>query len=174
MALPDQQAVPGVVVGSVYFENLCEMDMKGCNSTVFSVAACILLAGPIMSGRQHDRPLAGIRGLPVEGHDQVAGVQILGTKQVELHKLRERFRSNGADLRLGFPLESQTLCRFEEVLRDVMREKGFLDAEITHDTTPTYGDPRAVTIQFTVTEGPRSRRTASAAPSPSPAQRCSR
>ena len=156
------------------FENLFEMDMKGTNSIVFGVAACILLAGSIMLGRQQDRQLAGIRGLPVEGHDIVAGVQIIGTKHVEFHKIRERLRSNGADLRLGFPLESQTLCRFKEVLRDVMREKGFLNTEITHDTKPTYGDPQSVTIQFTVTEGPRSRRTTSAAPLPSPAQRCSR
>jgi outer membrane protein assembly factor BamA len=148
--------------------------MKGANAIVFGVAACILLAGSIVVSRQQDRQLAGIRGLPVDGHDIVAGVQIIGTKHLEFHKIRERLRQNGADLRLGFPLESQTLCRFKEVLRDVMREKGFLNAEITHDTKPTYGDPRSVTVQFTAAEGPRSRRTASATPLPSPAVRCSR
>jgi hypothetical protein len=33
-----------------------------------------------------------------------------------------------------------------------MREKGFLDAEITVDTRPTYGD-RRLTLEFTITEG---------------------
>jgi hypothetical protein len=151
--------------------------MKGTNSIGFGVSACILLAGSIVFGRQQDRQLTGIRGLPVEGHDIVAGVEIVGTKQFRepnFQKMRERFRSNGADLRLGLPLETQTLCRFKEVLRDVMREKGFLDAQITHERRPTYGDPRQLTLQFTIIEGTRSRPTASAAPLPSPAQRCLR
>jgi outer membrane protein assembly factor BamA len=148
--------------------------MKGTNSNVFGVSACMLLAGSIVLGRQTDRQLSGILGLPVEGHVIVAGIEITGTKQLHYWKIRERLRSNGADLRLGWPLESQTLCRFKEVLRDVMSEKGFLDTEITHDTRPTYGNPRHMTLKFTITEGKRSRRTASAAPLPSPAQRCSR
>jgi outer membrane protein assembly factor BamA len=74
---------------------------------------------------------------------------------------------------LGLPFETQTLCRFKEVLRDVMREHGYCDAEITHDARPTYGDPRQLTLKFTITEGKRSR-TAPAAPLPSPAERCSR
>jgi hypothetical protein len=150
------------------------MDMKGANSIVFGVAACILLAVSIMSGRQQDRQLSGIRGLPVEGHDIVAGVEIVGTKQIDFPKIGERLRSNGAALRLGLPLETQTLCRFKEVLRDVMNEKGFLDAEITHDTRPTYGDPRHLTIKFRITEGKRSRSVDRGAPLSSPAQRCSR
>lgn len=118
------------------------MDMKDTDAIVFGVAACILLTGSIMVGRQQDRQLSGIRGIPVEGHDTVAGLEIVGTKQIDFPKIRERLRSNGADLRLGLPLETQTLCRFKEVLRDVMSEKGFLDAEVTHDTQPTYGNPR--------------------------------
>ena len=99
------------------------MDMNGTKSMVFSVSGCILLAGSIVFGRQQDRELAGIHGLPVEGHDTVASVEIVGTKQIHLHKIHERLRSNGADVRLGLPLESPTLCRFKEVLRDVMAER---------------------------------------------------
>ncbi len=147
--------------------------MKGTNSIVFSAAA-VLLAGSIMSGRQQDRQLTGVHGLPVEGHDIVAGIEILGTKQIDYPEIRARLRGNGADLRLGLPLQSQMLCRFKEVLRDVMSEKGFLDAEITHDTRPTYGNPRYLTLTLTITEGKRSRPIAPMPLSPSPAQRCSR
>ena len=150
------------------------MDMNGTKSIVFIVSGCILLAGSIVFGRQQDRELAGIHGLPVEGHDTVASVEIVGTKQIHLHKIHERLRSNGADVRLGLPLESQTLCRFTEVLRDVMSEKGFLDAEITYDVRPTYGNPRDLALKFTITEGPRSRQTAQTSPLPSPAERCLR
>ena len=148
-------------------------------STVFGVSACMLLAGSIVSGRQQDRELSGIHGIPVEGHDIVAGVEIIGTKQLDLSrsgwdKLRERLRANGADLRSGWPLESQTLCRFKEVLRDLMSEKGFLDVEISLDTRPTYGNRRHLTLRFTIVEGKRSRRTAPPALLLSPAQRCMR
>ena len=151
--------------------------MKGTNSIVFGVSGCILLAGSIVFGRQQDRELSGIRGLPVEGHDAVAGVEIVGTKQLRepyFQTLRERFRSNGADLLLGLPRETQTLCRFKEILRDAMSENWFPDAEITYDTRPAYGSPHHLTLTFTVTEGTRSRLAAPAAPLPSPAQRCSR
>jgi len=148
--------------------------MNSTGAIVLGVSACILLAGSIVFGLQQDRELAGIHGLPVEGHDTVASVEIIGTKQMHLHKIHERLRSNGADVRLGLPLESQTLCRFKEVLRDVMSEKGFLDAEITYDVRPTYGNPRDLALTFTITEGPRSRPTASAAPLLSPAERCLR
>ncbi len=148
------------------------MDVKCTNLLVFSAAA-ILLAGPIMLGREQDGKLTGVHGLPVEGHDIVAGIEIVGTKQIDFPRLHERLRANGANLRLGLPLESQMLCRFKEVLRDVMSEKGFLDAEVTHDTRPTYANPRYLTLTITITEGKRSQPIASAPP-PSPAQRCSR
>ena len=148
--------------------------MNGTKLAVLSVSGCILLACSIVFGRQQDRELAGIHGLPVEGHDTVASVEIAGTKQIHLHKIHERLRSNGADVRLGLPLESQTLCRFKEVLRDVLRERGFPDAEITHEARPTWGDRRHLTLTFTITEGKRSRPVAPAAPMPSPAERCLR
>jgi hypothetical protein len=148
-------------------------------STVFGLSACVLLAGSIVLGRQQDRDLSGIHGVPVEGHDIVAAVKVTGTKQLDLsrsgwHKLQERLRAHGADLRLGWPLQSQTLCRFKEVVRDVMSEKGFLEVEISHDEKPTYGNRRHVTLVFTIVEGERSRRAAPAAPLLSPAERCMR
>jgi hypothetical protein len=148
-------------------------------STVFGVSACMLLVVSIVFARQQDHELSGIHGIPVEGHDIVAGIHIIGTKEILLsgsgwRKLHERLQANGADLRLGWPLESQTLCRFKEVVLDVMNEKGFLDAQISHDVRPTYGNPRDLTLEFTIVEGKRSRRTAVGASLLSPAQRCMR
>lgn len=153
--------------------------MTGTTSTVFGVSACMLLAVSIVFARPQDHELSGIQGIPVEGHDIVAAIEIKGTKELLLsgagwRKFRERLRANGAELRLGWPLESQTLCRFKEVVLDVMNEKGFLDAEISHDTRPTYGNPRDLTLVFTIAEGKRSIGTAVGAPLLSPAQRCMR
>jgi outer membrane protein assembly factor BamA len=147
--------------------------MKFTNSFVFGAAACLLMPGSIIFGRQQSGELTGIRGVPVEGHDIVAGIQIVGTKHIDSPKIRNRLRSNGAGLRLGLPLESQTLCRYKEVLRDVMSDKGFFDAEITHDTRPTYGNRQQLTLTFTIIEGKQSRPISQAA-GLSPAQRCLR
>jgi len=130
-------------------------------------------------GRPQERDLSGIHGIPVEGHDIVAGVEIVGTKQLDLsragwEKLTERLRANGAHLRVGLPLQHQTLCLFKEVVGDVMSEKGFVDADITHDTRPTYGNGRHLTLKFTIVEGKRSRPAAPGAPPSSPAERCLR
>jgi hypothetical protein len=148
-------------------------------STAFALSACVVVAGSIVFGLPQERDLSGIHGIPVEGHDVVAGVEIVGTKQLDLsrsgwEKLEERLRANGAHLRMGLPLQYQTLCRFKEVVRDVMSEKGFVDAEITHDTRPTYGNSRHLTLKFTIVEGKRSRPAAKRAPLFSPAQRCLR
>jgi hypothetical protein len=153
--------------------------MTGTKSALFGVSACMLLAGSIVFGRQQDPELSGIHGIPVEGHTIVGAIKFIGTKQLDLSrsgwdKFRVRLRANGAELRLGWPLESQTLCRFKEVVRDVMVEKGFLDVEISHDEKPTYGNRRHVTLVFTIVEGKRSRRAELAAPLLSPAERCMR
>ena len=152
--------------------------MTSTKSIVFGVSACMVLVVSIVSARQQDHELSGIHGIPVEGHDIVAGIEIIGTKEILLsgsgwRKLHERLRANGADLRLGWPLETPTLCRFKEVVLDVMNEKGFFDAEISHDMRPTYGNPRDLTLVFTIVEGQRSRRTAPTGPLLSPAERCS-
>jgi len=147
--------------------------------TTFAASVCVLLAASIGSARQQDHQLSGIRGIPVEGHDNIAAIHIVGTKETLLsgsagRKLHERLVANGADLRLGWPLESQTLCRFKEVVLDVMREKGFLDAQVSHEARPTYGSRRDLTLEFTIVEGKRSPRPAAAAPMLSPAERCMR
>lgn len=151
--------------------------MTSMKSLAFSVSAYVLLVGPIVFGARQDRDLSGIHGIPVEGHDVVGGIEIVGTKQIDVSRsgweqLNKRLRANGAHLQLGWPLESQTLCRFKEVLRDVMGEKGFPDVEITHDTRPTQGNQRHLTLKFTIVEGNRSRHRVT---SPrSPAERCMR
>ena len=79
------------------FWSCLEENVTGTKSTVFGVSACMLLAGSIVVGRQQDRDLSGIQGVPVEGHEIVAGVEIVGTKQLDLsrtgwQRLDERLR----------------------------------------------------------------------------------
>ena len=100
----------------IHFRELSGVDVKRNNSTVLGLSACVVLARSVVLGRQQGE-LAGIRGLPVEGHDTVAAIEIVGTNHLSgFQNMRERFRSNGAELRLGLPLESQNaLSLFKEV-----------------------------------------------------------
>lgn len=153
--------------------------MPRATSTLLAVSACFIMAGSIALGGQRDRELSGINGLPVEGHEIVASIQFVGTKVLDVsgsqrQKFQERLEANGAELRLGWPLENQTLCRFKEVVRDVLSEKGFLDAEVTHDTAPTRGNRNHLALTFTIVEGKRSQAPPSAAARYSPAERCMR
>ena len=81
---------------------------------IVGAAVGVALAVSGVAG-QKTGELSGIHGVPVEGHDIAAGIEIVGTKQIDFRQIRPRLQRNGADLRLGFPIEGQTLCRFKEV-----------------------------------------------------------
>lgn len=138
---------------------------------IVGVAVGVALAVSVVAG-QKTGELSGIHGVPVEGHDIAARIEIVGTTRIDVRQIRPRLQLNGGDLRLGLPIEGQTLCRFKEVLRDVMREKGFPEAHIKHQLRPTYGNPQHLTLRFTVVEGTRSRSRST--PALTPAQRCDR
>jgi hypothetical protein len=58
----------------------------------------------------------------------------------------------------------------------MMAEKGFLDAEITHDTTAALGGhpPMAIKVTIQIKEGERSKRSRVDGVRLSPAERCAR
>ena len=89
-----------------------EETATGMKSAVFGVSACMLLAGSILFGHQQERDLSGIHGIPVEGHDIVAGIEIRGTKHLDSsrsgwQKFGQRLKANGAELRLGGRLKAK-------------------------------------------------------------------
>jgi len=68
-------------------------------------------------------------------------------------KLRER----NIEVRLDSFLDEGTIRRVEGVLREMMAEKGFTNAEIGHTITPVAGGNKLVNVTFTVGEGPKIR-----------------
>src|SRR5262245_27862395 len=62
-------------------ESCLEATVTITQSIAFGVSACMLLAGSIAFGRQQDRDLSGIHGIPVEGHDIVVGIEIKATRR---------------------------------------------------------------------------------------------
>ena len=65
-------------------------------------------------------------------------------------KLRER----SIELRLDSFRDDGTIRRVEGVLRELMAEKGFTNAEVSHRVTPVAGGPKLVNVTFVVGQGP--------------------
>jgi outer membrane protein insertion porin family len=66
-------------------------------------------------------------------------------------KLRER----SIELRLDSFRDDGTIRRVEGVLRELMAEKGFTNAEVNHKITPVAGGPKLINVTFVVGEGPK-------------------
>ena len=66
-------------------------------------------------------------------------------------KLRER----SIELRLDSFRDDGTIRRVEGVLRELMAEKGFTNAEVSHRVTPVAGGPKLVNVTFVVGQGPK-------------------
>jgi outer membrane protein insertion porin family len=66
-------------------------------------------------------------------------------------KLRER----SIELRLDSFRDDGSIRRVEGVLRELMAEKGFTNAEVNHKVTPVAGGPKLINVTFVVGEGPK-------------------
>ena len=67
----------------------------------------------------------------------------------------DKLRAASVEMRLDTFLDEGTIRRVEGVLRDLMAEKGFTNAAISHTVTPVAGGPKLVNVTFKVGEGPK-------------------
>ena len=67
----------------------------------------------------------------------------------------EKLRERNIEVRLDSFLDESSIRRVKGVLRELMAEKGFTNAEINHKVTPVAGGPKLVNVTFTVGEGPK-------------------
>ncbi len=67
----------------------------------------------------------------------------------------DKLREKSIELRLDSFRDDGTIRRVEGVLRELMAEKGFTNAEVSHRVTPVAGGPKLVNVTFVVGEGPK-------------------
>jgi outer membrane protein insertion porin family len=92
----------------------------------------------------------------MEERERVKIVTYEGIKPIgDRAKVDEQLRARSIELRLDSFLDNGTIRRIETVLREMMAEKGFTNATVTHTVTPVAGGPRLVNVTFNVTEGPK-------------------
>ena len=91
----------------------------------------------------------------MEERERVKIVNYEGSKQIDRTKIEEQLRERGIELRLDSFVDDGVIRRIKTVLREMMAEKGFTNAEIEHKIAPVAGGPKLVNVTFNVSEGPK-------------------
>lgn len=78
-----------------------------------------------------------------------------GSKKLEIAKIDEALKMANAEIRLDTFVDEARIRKVEGIVRDMMKEKGFQDAEVTHEIKPVTGGPKLVHLVFNISEGPK-------------------
>jgi outer membrane protein insertion porin family len=91
----------------------------------------------------------------LEERQRVKIVDYTGSKAIETSKIDEKLKELNSDIRLDSFIDSRLIRKVEGVIRDLLLEKGFQAASVTHAITEMPGGPKLVHVTFTMNEGPR-------------------
>jgi outer membrane protein insertion porin family len=91
----------------------------------------------------------------MEERERVKIVTYDGTKRIDRTKIEEKLKEEGIALRLDSFLDEGTVRRVESVLREMMAEKGYQAADVSHTIEPVPGGPKLVNVTFNIQDGPK-------------------
>jgi outer membrane protein insertion porin family len=83
------------------------------------------------------------------------GPDFEGSKALELAKIDEALRAMSAEIRLDTFIDQGLVRKVEGIVREMMKEKGFQNAEVTHEIKPVAGGPKLIHLIFNINEGPK-------------------
>jgi outer membrane protein insertion porin family len=90
----------------------------------------------------------------MEERQRVKIVDYVGSKQLETAKIDEKLKDAKAEIRLDTFIDPGLIRKVEGIVRDMMKEKGFQYAEVTHEIKEMPGGPKLVHVTFHMDEGP--------------------
>lgn len=91
----------------------------------------------------------------MEERQRVKIVEYVGSDQIESTKVDEKLREVNNVIRLDSFIDPGQIRRVETVVREMLAEKGYIDAEVSHVVTPVAGGPKLVNLTFNITDGPK-------------------
>jgi len=91
----------------------------------------------------------------MEERQRVKNVDYVGSKKLERSKIEEELKKSNTVIRLDTFIDPSLIRKVEGQVRDMMNEKGFQAAEMTHEITPVQGQPKQVNLVFNLSEGPK-------------------
>jgi outer membrane protein insertion porin family len=78
-------------------------------------------------------------------------------KTLKRSDIDDKLREKGIEMRLDTFLDAAAIRRVKTVVDELMTEKGFANADITHTITPLADNPKLVNVTFNVSKGPKNR-----------------
>jgi outer membrane protein insertion porin family len=91
----------------------------------------------------------------MEERQRVKIVDFVGSKVLETSKIDDKLKENNAQIRLDTFIDPALLRKIEGIIRDMMKDKGFQSAEVTHEIKEVSGGPKLVHVTFNMSEGPK-------------------
>ena len=91
----------------------------------------------------------------LEERQRVKIVDYTGSKKVETTKIDEALKAANAQIRLDTFIDPGLVKKVEGIVRDLMKEKGFQFASVSHEIKEMPGGPKLVHLTFTMDEGPK-------------------
>jgi outer membrane protein insertion porin family len=93
----------------------------------------------------------------MEERRRVKIVDYTGTKVIDQTKIEEILKEENITIRLDSFLDPTVIRRVEGIIRGLMAEKGYQDAEVSHELRELPGGPKLVHLAFTIKDGPKIR-----------------
>jgi outer membrane protein insertion porin family len=91
----------------------------------------------------------------MEERQRVKIVDYVGSKKIEVSKIDEKLKDANAQIRLDSFIDPGLVRKVEGIVRDMLREKGFQFAGVTHEIKEIPGGPKLIHITFNMDEGPK-------------------
>jgi outer membrane protein insertion porin family len=91
----------------------------------------------------------------MEERQRVKIVDYVGSKKIEVSKIDEKLKDANAVIRLDTFIDPGLVRKVEGIVRDMLHEKGFQFADVTHDIKEVPGGPKLVHLTFHLDEGPK-------------------
>src|SRR3954454_13908216 len=84
----------------------------------------------------------------MEERQRVKIVDYVGSKKIEVSKIDEKLKDANAQIRLDTFIDPGLVRKVEGIVRDMLREKGFQYAAVSHDIKEIPGGPKLVHVTF--------------------------
>src|SRR2546428_6093179 len=91
----------------------------------------------------------------MEERQRVKIVDYVGSKKIETTKIDEKLKEVNSQIRLDTFIDPGLVQKVESIVREMMKEKGFQNAEVTHEIKEMPGGPKLVHLTFHIDEGPK-------------------
>ena len=90
----------------------------------------------------------------MEERQRVKIVEYVGSKEIQSTKIDEKLKELDSEIRTDSFIDQGRVRKVEGIVRDMMKEKGFQFAEVTHEIKELPGGPKLVNLTFRLSEGP--------------------